>query len=152
MRVAITIALALLCSACVDYHTALVNPQGKTINCSMWGAGWLGAPVVMAEHHDCVKKAEAAGYHDVAAPQAAQAAHMSQAPAPAKAVPVSTASQATQTAQVSQALPTHSKAAPLSTAPQVIQGTTDRVCVYHLSDGEVQTLTVGPQTNCPTNP
>lgn len=103
----------------------------------------------MAEHHDCLKKAEVAGYHDVAAPQAA---HMSQAPAPAKAVPVSTAPQATQTAQVPAALLTHSKAAPLSTTPQVIQGTTDRVCVYHLSDGEVQRLAVGPQTNCPASP
>jgi hypothetical protein len=151
MRLVVTIALVFLCSACVDYHTALVNGQGKTVNCSMWGAGWLGAPVVMAEHHDCVTKAEAAGYRDVTSPQPTQPAATSQASAPARAVPVSTAAQ---TAPMEQAPPSPApaKAAPVSTAPEVIQGTTDRVCVYHLSNGEVQTLTVGPQTSCPATP
>lgn len=151
MRLAVTISLVFLCSACVDYHTALVNDQGKAVNCSMWGAGWLGAPVVMAEHHDCVTKAEAAGYRDVTSPQPTQPASTSQVPAPAKAVPVSTDAQIGQMEQEPQS-PAPAKAVPVSTPPEVIQGTTDRVCVYHLSNGEVQTLTVGPQTSCPASP
>lgn len=36
--------------------------------------------------------------------------------------------------------------------PEVIQGTTDRVCVYHLNGGQVVTRTVGPYTPCPYHP
>ena len=60
-RVLILLVIATLCG-CVSEKTMLVNPAGKVLHCDAWGFGWLGAPVAMAEHHDCVKKANAAGY------------------------------------------------------------------------------------------
>lgn len=56
----------LLCAgvvACVSDHEALRNDQGQVVNCNNEGWGWLGAPVAMANQSDCIKKAEAAGFH-----------------------------------------------------------------------------------------
>lgn len=53
---------AVIIAGCVSEKTAMINPQGTVIHCDAWGFGWLGAPVAMAQHHDCVKKAQAAGY------------------------------------------------------------------------------------------
>lgn len=61
--VAVTLALA----ACVSQKTQLRNAEGKTVVCDNWGFGFIGAPVAMAQHADCMKKAKAAGYSE--APQ-----------------------------------------------------------------------------------
>lgn len=62
MRTLILVFSTLALTGCVSEKTAMVNQQGKVIHCDAWGFGWLGAPVAMAEHHDCVKKAQGAGY------------------------------------------------------------------------------------------
>jgi len=66
MKIAIfaTLCSGLMLSGCVSEKTALTNPEGKQVHCDVWGFGWLGAPVAMAQHHDCIKKAHAAGYSE----------------------------------------------------------------------------------------
>lgn len=60
----ILVGLLMLMSGCVSEHTMLRNAQGQTIQCNVDGWGWLGAPVAMAQHSDCMKKAHAAGYSE----------------------------------------------------------------------------------------
>jgi len=66
MKIAIGLCLIFL-SACVSQSAVLVNPQGKSIVCRNSGWGWIGAPVAMSNQSECIKKAKAAGYMDVAA-------------------------------------------------------------------------------------
>lgn len=61
----VTIAVsAILLTGCVSEKTVLTNPAGQQTRCDAWGFGWLGAPVAMAQHHDCMTKAHAAGYSE----------------------------------------------------------------------------------------
>ena len=55
-------------AGCVSYNTDLVNSTGQSTKCAGWAFGWI-TPVEMIMHHDCMKKAEAAGYHEVGEPQ-----------------------------------------------------------------------------------
>jgi hypothetical protein len=64
-RKALTIAIvSVLVSGCVVQKTALFNDKGQVFHCNANGWGWLGAPVAMIEHSECVKKAKAAGYSE----------------------------------------------------------------------------------------
>ena len=58
------VASILLVTGCVSEKTALTNSAGQQVHCDAWGIGWLGAPIAMASHHDCMKKAHAAGYSE----------------------------------------------------------------------------------------
>jgi hypothetical protein len=59
----LTLGLCLLfLSACVSQNTVLMNSRGQTVQCRNWGVGILGAPIAYAEHQECVKSANAAGY------------------------------------------------------------------------------------------
>lgn len=78
MRTPILLLSALALTGCVSEKTAMVNQEGKVVHCDAWGFGWLGAPVAMAQHHDCVKNAQVAGYTVGGAPAPTSAA----APAP----------------------------------------------------------------------
>ena len=49
--------------ACVSDHEALRNDRGQVVNCANEGWGWIGAPMAASNQADCVKKAEAAGFH-----------------------------------------------------------------------------------------
>lgn len=60
-------------SGCVSESTDLRNAQGQTTKCENWGFGFIGAPVAMAQHDSCVKKAHAAGYTEGGPPPAAAA-------------------------------------------------------------------------------
>lgn len=60
MRTLMLLLSALALTGCVSEKTAMVNQQGKVVHCDAWGFGWLGAPVAMAQHHNCVKNAQAA--------------------------------------------------------------------------------------------
>ena len=51
----------MLVTGCVSEKTALTNPQGQQVRCDAWGFGFIGAPVAMASHADCMKKALAMG-------------------------------------------------------------------------------------------
>jgi hypothetical protein len=51
-------------TGCVAQKTALFNAKGQMLQCHASGWGWLGAPIAMAEHSECVKKAKAAGYSE----------------------------------------------------------------------------------------
>lgn len=64
MKIAGIACFAVLLSGCVSEKTALTNAEGKQVHCDAWGFGWLGAPVAMAQHHDCIKKAHAGGYSE----------------------------------------------------------------------------------------
>lgn len=55
-------------SACVSTRTQMVNDQGQVANCSAQGWGWLGAPIAMAQHSDCVAQYQSAGYREVGRP------------------------------------------------------------------------------------
>lgn len=70
MRLTVTLLIAAFISGCASYNTDLVNSEGAHTKCAVWGVGWLGAPVAMAEHHNCMQKAEAAGYHEAGEPTA----------------------------------------------------------------------------------
>lgn len=70
MRFMLAIALAALLSGCVSYNTDLVNEKGQATKCAGWGFGWA-TPIEMAMHHDCMVKAQKAGYHEVGEPQPA---------------------------------------------------------------------------------
>lgn len=71
MRIIIGLSLVLL-TGCVSQSTMLQNDKGQQIKCAGWGFGLLGAPIALAEHADCMKKAHAAGFSEVtAAPVAA---------------------------------------------------------------------------------
>lgn len=61
------IPLCLLLSGCVSETSVLRNQAGQTVDCSQWGFGLIGAPVAMAAHSDCMKKAQAAGYSEAPA-------------------------------------------------------------------------------------
>lgn len=63
MRNLVAILLCAGVVACVSEHEALRNDRGQVVNCSNEGWGWIGAPVAMANQSDCIKKAEAAGFH-----------------------------------------------------------------------------------------
>ena len=55
----------LMLTGCVSEKTTLRNERGQVVQCNQWGFGVIGAPVAIAEHADCVKKAKAAGYSDM---------------------------------------------------------------------------------------
>lgn len=68
MRKFAVIAIAAMLSGCVSEKTALTNPAGQQVHCDAWGFGVIGAPVAMASHSDCMKKAHAAGYSEYPTP------------------------------------------------------------------------------------
>lgn len=68
MKTAIFMLLLML-SGCVSESTMLTNKDGKVFQCAGWGFGVIGAPVAMAQHADCMKKAHAAGYSETPATQ-----------------------------------------------------------------------------------
>lgn len=68
MRLTVTLIFAALLSGCVSYNTDLVNSNGEATKCAGWAFGWA-TPIEMAMHHDCMVKAEKAGYHEAGTPQ-----------------------------------------------------------------------------------
>lgn len=67
MKRTITIVFSGLLIGCVSQKTALINENGQVVYCEHAGFGWLGAPVSMAQHHECIKRAKAAGYAETQA-------------------------------------------------------------------------------------
>lgn len=57
---------ALILAGCVSYNTDLVNSKGQSTKCTGWAFGWA-TPIEMVAHHNCMKNAEAAGYHEAGA-------------------------------------------------------------------------------------
>ena len=68
MKLVLLLPALVMISGCVSDNTALINSQGQLYRCANSGWGWLGAPVAAVQQHDCVKKAEAAGYHEIGEP------------------------------------------------------------------------------------
>ena len=62
-RIAIGLILIFL-TGCVSEKAMLTNSKGQVVHCDNMGWGWIGAPVAMAQHSDCMKKAHAAGYYE----------------------------------------------------------------------------------------
>jgi hypothetical protein len=56
--------VSIVACGCASESALLVNDSGQTVTCKNEGWGWIGAPVAMANQSDCVKKANAAGYHE----------------------------------------------------------------------------------------
>jgi hypothetical protein len=68
MKIAVSACLLLLCG-CVSYsNTLLRNKDGKTVVCGGSFAFGVVTPVAMAMHHDCIKKANDAGYYEIGQP------------------------------------------------------------------------------------
>lgn len=63
----LVIIAALALAGCVSQDTSLANRDGQVVHCKDWGFGVIGAPVAMATHADCMKKAHAAGYSEAPA-------------------------------------------------------------------------------------
>lgn len=59
-----TFAIVASLSGCVSEKATLTNTTGQQVHCDAWGFGLIGAPVAMASHADCMKKAHAAGYSE----------------------------------------------------------------------------------------
>jgi hypothetical protein len=59
----IAIISLLLLSGCVSLNTPMVNPRTyDTLPCHAWGFGWLGVPVALVSHSNCVSDLKKAGY------------------------------------------------------------------------------------------
>ncbi len=61
-------ALAVLLGGCVSQSMVLQNDRGQTYQCQHEGWGYIGAPMAASRQKECIKKAEAAGYHKVTDP------------------------------------------------------------------------------------
>ena len=62
MKTIIIICLLFL-SGCVSMNTMMVNPTtNETQPCHAWGFGWIGVPVALVAHNNCVNKFKEAGY------------------------------------------------------------------------------------------
>jgi len=59
------IASSVVLYGCVSEKATLTNAAGQQTHCDQWGFGWIGAPAAMVMHHDCMKKAHAAGYSEM---------------------------------------------------------------------------------------
>lgn len=109
MNMFVTVGLCVALAACVSDHTELRNDKGQVVNCDAEGWGWLGAPMAASAHSNCIKKADAAGFHQAGI---ASTATPPSPPAPANATPPPTP-----TAAVAPlAVPTQAIAAPSTTA------------------------------------
>jgi hypothetical protein len=65
MKTTILLMVAITLTGCVSEKTLLRNSTtGQTTRCDAWGFGVIGAPVAMASHSDCMKKAHEAGYSE----------------------------------------------------------------------------------------
>lgn len=58
-------AVSLLLCGCVSQKATLTNSSGQTLQCNHWGFGFIGAPLSLAQHSDCLKKAREAGYSEI---------------------------------------------------------------------------------------
>ena len=58
-------------AGCATTSTQMVNANGQVVNCGAWGFGIIGAPVALISTHECVKKHEELGFHEVGGQQAA---------------------------------------------------------------------------------
>jgi len=62
MKTIVIISLLFLTS-CVSMNTSMVNPRTNDMQpCHAWGFGWLGAPLALAAHSNCVSNLKKAGY------------------------------------------------------------------------------------------
>ena len=67
-----TLFAAAAMTGCVSEKATLTNTAGQQVHCDNLGFGILGAPVAMASHADCMKKAHAAGYSEMPVAQPAK--------------------------------------------------------------------------------
>ncbi len=63
MKTLLPIFALLLLTSCAEMNTTLVNPETKEWRaCQNSGWGWLGTPIAIAQHNECVKRMKAQGY------------------------------------------------------------------------------------------
>ena len=59
-------AVLLTMASCAAPNTIMVNPQDEQImSCSSYGWGWLGTPMALTAHYNCVEAMESAGWMTV---------------------------------------------------------------------------------------
>lgn len=75
----IAVVLLSCITGCASTSTQMVNDDGQVINCGAWGFGIIGAPAALISTHECIKKYQAAGYHEVGAPQSSAGSPLSAA-------------------------------------------------------------------------
>ena len=73
IQTSIALALCYCFAGCVSTSTQMTNSDGQVVNCGAWGFGIIGAPAALISTSECVKKYQAAGYHELGSPQAASA-------------------------------------------------------------------------------
>lgn len=69
-KIAVIAVISVTTAGCVTNGAVMLrNTQGSTITCQgNWGFGIVGAPVAMAQHSNCIKKAHEAGYYEIGQP------------------------------------------------------------------------------------
>jgi hypothetical protein len=79
VRLFSSVSVLLLLTACAAPTTRFQNAAGQIATCSSMGYGWLGAPMALASHADCVDRMRAAGYWEAAEgdvnPKSSEQAH-----------------------------------------------------------------------------
>ena len=62
----VTGLLLLALAGCAAPNTIMVNPVDEQItSCSSYGWGWMGAPMALIGHQNCVEAMESAGWMTV---------------------------------------------------------------------------------------
>lgn len=70
--------LPLMLTGCVSTSTLMVNDSGQSAHCDEQGWGWIGAPMALSMHQDCMQKYQAAGFHEAPAGTTAPAGYGAQ--------------------------------------------------------------------------
>ena len=66
----IAVACCASLAGCASTSTQMVNSDGAVGNCGAWGFGIIGTAAALISTNECVKKYEAAGYHEIGSPPA----------------------------------------------------------------------------------
>jgi hypothetical protein len=63
MKMVILSMMLFLLVGCAVLSTNLKNPQtNEIVKCEHWGWGWLGTPMALIMHQDCIDKMKKSGY------------------------------------------------------------------------------------------
>jgi ABC-type uncharacterized transport system permease subunit len=65
MKLLLAAVVAATLAGCASQSTVMVNDQGQIQECSAHGAGWLGAPLALISHSNCVTVARERGFRPV---------------------------------------------------------------------------------------
>jgi hypothetical protein len=66
IRIAICLITSTLIAGCVSRYALLENPDTRQQQyCTNKGWGWIGAPMAISDHNECLEKLEKQGYKKI---------------------------------------------------------------------------------------